>query len=919
MSQTNIDSNSAAAVKPGVNGAKLTRTERSGGQGQLDFKKIEAALLASSRSYLAHLLPGGEIQGHEYVVRNPTRADGEPGSFKINVKNGKWADFASGQSGRGLLDLAALICGAPLVVAAREAAAWAGIDASAPAQAADVTLEIYAEAKHLDPAFLRRLGLETAANPYAPHEKVLAMPYRNASGEPVRMRYRVAMAGKNKTVWDRQKEKGVPGLYGLDRVPDSASLMLLVEGESDCHTLWSRGHAALGVPGVMTFKAERDAAALAGLDVLMLQEPGEGGEALLKRLKALPDTSRFKVARLDGFKDVSELHCQAPERFDAVLAAAIAAAVPLTAAPQTEKKPATPRASAGQIAQAADELARLSVPEFLAAKQERATELCLSVGDLETAVKAAQKRLKREAAAEADRTASPQGQGGILLCAGERPRITDEAFSVIREDGSLFRRGKVTVCVDGEHTFEANETFIADFLERRTSFYRMKPDANGSFLRVAADAPDWLPKRITGLPGERGLHELKGIITAPTLRLDGSLIGEAGFDAATGLLLLPGKYPAIPERPTPDEMMAAWRTLWRPYAEFPYVSTVDVGVTVTAILTALVRRVLPTAPAFSIDAPCPASGKTLLATCIGLLCGGEPTVVGEAEEEEIRKRLLPVMMEDHRSVIFDNVKGTFESSALEAFLTSAYFSDRILALSKIAGFPTNVLVLFSGNNFIPGGDLWRRVLTARIDPKTEHAHLRTFDLDAQAYCRTHRQQLVAAGLTLLRGFIAAGSPRATKDKLGSYEAWDDLVRQCVIWLGDQGIAMVKISGQLAPVCDAGRAIAKAQERQPELLKLAAFLELAQRTMKQDRWRTAALIARANNELGTPEEGQPLRDTLMEIAGTGNVINSRILGRWIEKQSDRRCNGRWLERAGIRDGNTLWKICETGKEKTHLPT
>ena len=346
---THINGVSAEIVKPGVNGARL------------DFKAIEAALLASSRAYLNHLLPGGELQGHEYVVRNPTRSDGEAGSFKINVNTGKWADFASGQSGRSLLDLAALIGGAPLMVAAREAAAWAGIDAKAPAQAAgDVTLESYAAAKHLDPAFLRSLGLETVANPYAPRQKVLAMPYREASGEPVRMRYRVAMEGKNKTVWDRQKEKGVPGLYGLDRVPDSAASVFLVEGESDCHTLWSRSYAALGVPGVMTFNAERDAATLAGLDVIVIQEPGEGGEALLKRLRGLPDTSRVRVAKLAGFKDVSELHIKAPERFDAVIEAAIASATPLAAEAKAKTADAIEGEEGGKRTQA-DVLVQLAM------------------------------------------------------------------------------------------------------------------------------------------------------------------------------------------------------------------------------------------------------------------------------------------------------------------------------------------------------------------------------------------------------------------------------------------------------------------------------------------------------------------------------------------------------------------------------
>ena len=575
--------------------------------------------------------------------------------------------------------------------------------------------------------------------------------------------------------------------------------------------------------------------------------------------------------------------------------------------PETEDAPAQ-RLSREEKKAIIDELANMTALEFALVRKARAKQLGVSQTGLDRAVSERRKELKAKTKAEAP-GALESDEPGIRLRTGDRPRVTDETFAVIRQDGSLYRRGGTIVCLDGDSTIEANEAFLADFLERRTSFYRMKPDANGNFARGAADAPDWLCKRITKLPGEHGIPELKGIITAPTLRLDGSLIGSAGFDAGTGLLLLPGDYPAIPEKPSHSELKAAWQTLWRPYAEFPYVSTVDVGVTVAALLTALVRRVLPTAPAFSFDAPCPSSGKTLLATCVAMLCGGEPSIIGEAkEEDEIRKRILSILAGSIAAMLFDNIKGQFVSSALEAFLTAPHYSDRLLATSKIAGFPTNVLVLFSGNNFIPAGDLWRRVLTARIDPQTENAHQRTFKLDPLAYCRHHRQELVAAGLTLLRGFIAAGRPRATKDKLGSYEVWDDLVRQCVIWLGDQNIATVKLGQQAsAPISDPAQAIAKARELDPERQKHAAFLQLAHQLMGDGRWRTATLIKDASTL-----DGADLHATLVEIAGTGasSSINPRILGRWIEKHCDNICGGSKLVRAGIKNGNTLWKIEQT---------
>lgn len=39
-------------------------------------------------------LPGGYIQGGQWVVKNPTRADNKAGSFLINLSTGKWNDYA---------------------------------------------------------------------------------------------------------------------------------------------------------------------------------------------------------------------------------------------------------------------------------------------------------------------------------------------------------------------------------------------------------------------------------------------------------------------------------------------------------------------------------------------------------------------------------------------------------------------------------------------------------------------------------------------------------------------------------------------------------------------------------------------------------------------------------------------------------
>ena len=60
----------------------------------LDFDAIGAAALAVLPSLCDRWLSDGRQLGREWVARNPTRHDSKPGSFRINLTSGKWADFA---------------------------------------------------------------------------------------------------------------------------------------------------------------------------------------------------------------------------------------------------------------------------------------------------------------------------------------------------------------------------------------------------------------------------------------------------------------------------------------------------------------------------------------------------------------------------------------------------------------------------------------------------------------------------------------------------------------------------------------------------------------------------------------------------------------------------------------------------------
>ena len=77
--------------------------------GRLDFGRIAGAALAQSETICRRWLPDGRIDGHEWVARNPKRADRRRGSFKINLVNGRWGDFAEGRTGGDLISLAAYL------------------------------------------------------------------------------------------------------------------------------------------------------------------------------------------------------------------------------------------------------------------------------------------------------------------------------------------------------------------------------------------------------------------------------------------------------------------------------------------------------------------------------------------------------------------------------------------------------------------------------------------------------------------------------------------------------------------------------------------------------------------------------------------------------------------------------------------
>jgi hypothetical protein len=95
---------------------------------KIAFRHIADAALGRAEMIVQRWLPGGRRDGAEWVCRNPTRDDHRRGSFKINLRTGKWGDFATGDRGGDLVSLASYLFKLSQAEAALRVADMVGVE-----------------------------------------------------------------------------------------------------------------------------------------------------------------------------------------------------------------------------------------------------------------------------------------------------------------------------------------------------------------------------------------------------------------------------------------------------------------------------------------------------------------------------------------------------------------------------------------------------------------------------------------------------------------------------------------------------------------------------------------------------------------------------------------------------------------------
>jgi putative DNA primase/helicase len=167
--------------------------------------------------------------------------------------------------------------------------------------------------------------------------------------------------------------------------------------------------------------------------------------------------------------------------------------------------------------------------------------------------------------------------------AGDTPTMVDRAEEVLRRQHAeygLYQRGNMIVRIvpalaghlpayarvlSGSLVVtRATTTMLIDILTQAINWRRR---TNKGEHRI--DCPRRVAEMLLSRQGRWSLKRLAGVIHAPTVRPDGSVLMSPGYDEETGLYLDSRvEWPSVDEQPSKAQAQNAIKTLMEPLSEF---------------------------------------------------------------------------------------------------------------------------------------------------------------------------------------------------------------------------------------------------------------------------------------------------------------------------------------------------------------
>ncbi len=391
-----------------------------------------------------------------------------------------------------------------------------------------------------------------------------------------------------------------------------------------------------------------------------------------------------------------------------------------------------------------------------------------------------------------------------------------------------------------------------------------------------------------------GVRRLEGITECPVLRPDGTVLDVPGYDHATGIFYEPNAdYPTLSAEPTKEDAARAIVEILDVIDDFPFVNDEHISAWLALLLTTFARPAIDgCVPMGLFDKNAHRVGATKLANVIGQLCSGRslPRML-QANEDEMRKRLLSLAISADPVILLDNVQGILDSQVLAGALTSQTIQDRRLGATEIVTMPMRALWLVTANNLTLSNELVGRTLHVRLETAEEHPENRTdFKYpDLEAHVREQRPALVIAALTVLRAYFAAGRPDQKLVPWGSFEEWTLIVRGTLVWAG-----MPDPIGGRTELTESGDAELGALER-----ALIEWEKLGKPMLVSDVLTEMHMTAFSH---------AALREAFAELCGgSAEKLTSRSIGAQLKKYKRRNVGGRYFDHKPKIGGGTPWFV------------
>lgn len=487
----------------------------------------------------------------------------------------------------------------------------------------------------------------------------------------------------------------------------------------------------------------------------------------------------------------------------------------------------------------------------------------------------------------------------IQIVRGELHRIVRESIAALKRSnapiydrgGALVRPVRLEVAEVGAVRHAAGSIVLRPV---DAAWIRLQLARSATFVRWVAsekkakpiDPPIDIAALIAGVPDEGNWPHLHSVVRHPVLMLDGRWIGRGYHDG----LLIDTDDSWIEPAKTREAALGALVFLREHLQHYRWESTADESVAISLLVSTLMRPVLDAVPMHAVDAPTAGSGKSLLVDCAAILSTGvrAPVMDYGRDPVEAAKRLDAMLLAGDSILCLDNIEAPLEGSGLCQTLTQGTRRVRPLGASVMVNVPCTAMVTATGNNLVLRGDIIRRAVVCRIDPRVERPELRRIHQDLIVETTEDRVALVMMCQTIVRAYLAA-TPMMHVAPLGSFEQWSRTVRAALMWLD---------------MPDPVTVMERTRQGDPTRESLLAVLSAWHAAFDNKPAAVADAIARAEHDVS-------MHDALTLVAMRRGNLDGLALGYWLRGHRDNRAGSFVLRRHGGRAGVVRWSSVDGG--------